>query len=176
MLFHLELVGQSKVFLFFWSTVVWPRLVFWTVISILTAGIHRGIQISECVTSICFEVVKTVIQSQWCTFIVHLPVPGSVLTTLCVLSPLILTMTLLRQWSSSLTDEEQTQRGWRVCLWSHTKKTEKWGVQIQVSQSSKLLLFATILFCLFMVSTQKTKKRIQWGLFLQLYNDQRERA
>ena len=35
------------------------------------------------------------------------------------------------------------------------KETEEWGVQIQITQNSKLLLFATILFCLFMLSTQK---------------------
>lgn len=150
--------GPSELFLFSWSTIVWPGLALWIVISTITLDIHRSIQRSERVTSICLEVVKTITQSQWCTFTVRLPVPGSVLTTWHLLPPLILTMTLLRQWSLSQMDEEQTQR---VYLWSHTKEMEEWGVQIQIAQNSKLLLFAAILFCLFMLSTHTQKKKKQ---------------
>lgn len=88
----------------------------------------------------------------YCTYCA-LPILGTVLTT--VFSPSVLTMTFLRQMFIQFTDEEQAEES----AYDHSQRTEKWGVQIQVSQNSKLLLLATILLCLCILGIQKTNKK-----------------
>ena len=43
---------------------MWPGLALWIVIATITLDMNRSIQRSERVTSICLEVVNTIIQSQ----------------------------------------------------------------------------------------------------------------
>ena len=116
--------------------------------------------------------------SQWCTFTVHLPVPGSVLTTWHLLAPLILTMILLRQWSLSQMDED----GWRTDPKGLPVIPHKGNGGVGSSDSDRSEFKAFALCCnsilpLYAKHTQKkTRKRIKWGLFLSLYKNQRERT
>lgn len=87
--------------------------------------------------------------------------PGTVLTTSRLFSPLVLTKMLLKQILPDFTDEEQAHGHCGVCLMTHDRNREV-GKSVPSLSELKvfILLLATILLCLFILTIQIIKKQI----------------